>query len=67
MLSRDVTQRTYPEIGITGVRTALSHHSGVEEKKLQLVKLHRYPHGDEQGSAAPRETRCPDGAFSTIR
>jgi hypothetical protein len=42
MLSRDVTQRTYPEIGITEPHHALSHHSGVEEKKQQLVKLHRY-------------------------
>ena len=42
MLSRDVTQRTYPEIGITEPHHALSHHSGVEEKKQQLVKLNRY-------------------------
>lgn len=42
MLSRDVTQRTYPEIGITEPHHALSHHSGVEEKKAQLVKLNRY-------------------------
>ncbi len=42
MLSRDVTQRTYPEIGITEPHHALSHHSGVQEKKQQLVKLNRY-------------------------
>ena len=42
MLSRDVTQRTYPEIGITEPHHALSHHSGDEEKKKLLVKLHRY-------------------------
>jgi hypothetical protein len=42
MLSRDVTQRTYPEIGITEPHHALSHHSGVEEKKQQLVKLNQY-------------------------
>jgi hypothetical protein len=42
MLSRDVTQRTYPEIGITEPHHALSHHSGDEEKKQQLVKLNRY-------------------------
>lgn len=42
MLSRDVTQRTYPEIGITEPHHALSHHSGDEAKKAQLVKLNRY-------------------------
>jgi hypothetical protein len=42
MLSRDVTQRTYPEIGITEPHHALSHHSGDEAKKVLLVKLNRY-------------------------
>jgi hypothetical protein len=42
MLSRDVTQRTYPEIGITEPHHALSHHSGDEAKKMQLVQLNRY-------------------------
>jgi hypothetical protein len=42
MLSRDVTQRTYPEIGITEPHHALSHHSGDEAKKAQLVQLNRY-------------------------
>ncbi len=42
MLSRDVTQRTYPEIGITEPHHALSHHSGDEAKKKQLVELNRY-------------------------
>ena len=42
MLSRDVTQRTYPEIGITEPHHALSHHQGNEEHKRQLVKLNVY-------------------------
>lgn len=42
MLSRDVTQRTYPEIGITEPHHALSHHSGDGAKKAQLVQLNRY-------------------------
>src|SRR5262249_1019621 len=42
MLSRDVTQRTYPEIGITEPHHALSHHSGDESKKQLLVKLNQY-------------------------
>jgi hypothetical protein len=42
MLSRDVTQRTYPEIGITEPHHALSHHQGNEEHQKQLVKLNTY-------------------------
>ncbi|HVJ30483.1 MAG TPA: DUF1552 domain-containing protein, partial [Gammaproteobacteria bacterium] len=42
MMSRDVTQRTYPEIGITEPHHALSHHQGNEEHKRQLVKLNVY-------------------------
>ena len=42
MLSRDVTQRTYPEIGITEPHHAMSHHQGNEEHKKQLVKLNTY-------------------------
>ena len=42
MLSRDVTQRTYPEIGITEPHHALSHHQGNVEHQKQLVKLNTY-------------------------
>lgn len=42
MMSRDVTQRVYPEIGITEPHHALSHHMGDEEKKKELVKLNVY-------------------------
>jgi hypothetical protein len=42
MLSRDVTQRTYPEIGITEPHHALSHHQGNEDHQKQLVKLNTY-------------------------
>src|SRR5690606_32390144 len=42
MMSRDVTQRVYPEIGITEPHHALSHHSGNKEMQAQLVKLNVY-------------------------
>jgi hypothetical protein len=42
MLSRDVTQRVYPEIGITEPHHAMSHHGGNEEMKANLVKLNVY-------------------------
>ena len=42
MMSRDVTQRTYPEIGITEPHHAMSHHQGNEEMQQGLVKLNVY-------------------------
>jgi hypothetical protein len=42
MLSRDITQRTYPEIGITEPHHSLSHHGGNVEKQQQLVELNTY-------------------------
>jgi hypothetical protein len=42
MMSRDITQRVYPEIGITEPHHALSHHMGNEESKKQLVKLNTW-------------------------
>lgn len=42
MMSRDVTQRVYPEIGITEPHHALSHHSGNKDMQKQLVKLNTY-------------------------
>jgi len=42
MMSRDITQRVYPEIGITEPHHAMSHHGGNEEMKANLVKLNVY-------------------------
>jgi hypothetical protein len=42
MMSRDVTQRTYPEIGITEPHHAMSHHQGNQEMIANLIKLNVY-------------------------
>jgi hypothetical protein len=42
MMSRDITQRVYPEIGITEPHHALSHDVGKEESRKQLVKLNTW-------------------------
>ena len=42
MMSRDVTQRTYPEIGITEPHHAMSHHQGNQEMIENLIKLNVY-------------------------
>lgn len=65
MLSRDVTQRTYPEIGITEPHHALSHHSGDEAKKKQLVELNRY-HVTMFEKFLKRLRETPDGDGSIL-
>jgi hypothetical protein len=42
MMSRDITQRVYPEIGINEPHHALSHDVGKEESRKQLVKLNTW-------------------------
>jgi hypothetical protein len=42
MMSRDITQRTYPEIGISEPHHAMSHHQGNEEMIANLIKLNVY-------------------------
>ena len=65
MLSRDVTQRTYPEIGITEPHHALSHHSGDEAKKAQLVELNIY-HMKMFEKFLRRLRETPDGDGSVL-
>jgi hypothetical protein len=42
MMSRDITQRTYPEIGISEPHHAMSHHQGNQEMIANLIKLNAY-------------------------
>jgi hypothetical protein len=60
MMSRDVTQRVYPEIGITEPHHAMSHHGGNEEMKKNLVKLNVY-HMTLFEKFVARLSKTPDG------
>ncbi len=42
MMSRDATQRVYPELGITEPHHSMSHHGNDKEKIANLVKLNTY-------------------------
>lgn len=42
MMSRDASQRVYPEIGLTEPHHSMSHHGGDQEKVANLVKLNTY-------------------------
>lgn len=65
MMSRDVTQRTYPEIGITEPHHAMSHHGGNEEMKKNLVKLNVY-HMTLFAKFVERLANTPDGNGSML-
>jgi hypothetical protein len=65
MLSRDITQRTYPEIGITEPHHSLSHHGGNAEKQAELVKLNVYHVGMFEKFLA-RLKATPDGDGSIL-
>jgi len=65
MLSRDITQRVYPEIGITEPHHALSHHGGNVEMQAELVKLNVY-HMTMFEKFLARLKATPDGDGSLL-
>ncbi len=42
MMSRELSQRTYPQIGVTEQHHSVSHHMNKPEKMAQVVKINAY-------------------------
>lgn len=42
MMSRELSQRTYPQIGVTEQHHSVSHHQHKPEKMAQMVKINTY-------------------------
>lgn len=42
MTSRELSQRTYPQIGVTEQHHSVSHHQNIPEKMAQVVKINTY-------------------------
>ena len=42
MMSRELSQRTYPNIGVTEQHHSVSHHQNKPEKMAQMVKINTY-------------------------
>jgi hypothetical protein len=42
MMSRELSQRTYPQIGVTEQHHSVSHHLNNPEKMAQVVKINTY-------------------------
>jgi len=65
MMSRDITQRVYPEIGITEPHHALSHDVGKEESRKQLVQLNTF-HMTQFEKIVAQLKSTPDGDGSLL-
>jgi hypothetical protein len=65
MMSRDASQRVYPEIGLTEPHHSMSHHGGDKEKVANLVKLNTY-HVSLFGKFLDKLRSTPDGDGSLL-
>jgi hypothetical protein len=65
MISRDASQRVYPNIGLTEPHHSMSHHGGNEEKIQNLVKLNTY-HITLFGKFLEKLRSTPDGDGSLL-
>jgi hypothetical protein len=65
MMSRDASQRVYPNLGITEPHHSMSHHGGNPEKIANLVKLNTY-HISLFGKFLDKLRSTPDGDGSLL-
>jgi hypothetical protein len=64
MLSRELSQRTYPQIGVTEQHHSVSHHQNNPEKMAQVVKINvYYARLYAKFLAKLRDTRDGDGSL----
>jgi hypothetical protein len=65
MLGREISNRTYPEIGVPDSHHMLSHHGRSAEKMAQLAKINRY-HMEFFAYALKRLKETRDGEGSLL-
>ncbi len=65
MIGREISNRTYPEIGVSDSHHMLSHHGKNPEKMAQLAKINRY-HMEFFAYALGRLKQTRDGAGSLL-
>jgi len=65
MMSRDATQRVYPNLGITEPHHSMSHHGNDPEKIANLVKLNTY-HVKLFSNFVKKLSETPDGDGSLL-
>jgi hypothetical protein len=65
MMSREASQRTYPQIGLNEPHHTLSHHGGDKVKIALLAKLNNY-HVQQFAKFVDRMKNTPDGDGSLL-
>jgi hypothetical protein len=65
MISRDASQRVYPNLGLSEPHHSMSHHGGNEEKIANLVKINTY-HITLFGKFLEKLRSTPDGDGSLL-
>jgi hypothetical protein len=65
MLGRELSNRTYPEIGVADSHHSLSHHAGNDEKIANLVKISQF-HMSQFAYYLRRLRETPDGEGSLL-
>ncbi len=65
MLGRELSNRTYPEIGVADSHHSLSHHAGDEDKIAKLVKISQF-HMSQFAYYLQRLRETPDGEGSLL-
>jgi hypothetical protein len=65
MISREVSNRTYPQVGVTDGHHAVSHHQNREEKMEKNVRIQTFNVG-EFGYFLDRLRSTPDGDGSLL-
>ena len=65
MLSRELSQRTYPQIGVTEQHNSVSHHTNDPQKIAQNVKVNTY-HATLFAKFIDRLKALPDGDGSIL-
>lgn len=65
MMSREASQRTYPQIGLNEPHHTISHHGGDKEKIAVLAKLNHY-HVQQFAKFVEKMKNTPDGDGSLL-
>jgi hypothetical protein len=65
MIGREISNRTYPEIGVPDSHHMLSHHGHMEEKKIKLAQINRH-HMEYYAYLLKRMSETKDGDASLL-
>ncbi len=65
MLGREISNRTYPQLGVPDAHHSLSHHGGDPEKIAKLIKINQF-HMGQFAYLLERMSTTPDGGDRSL-